>query len=222
MVHELDLIPESYRERLMIRRWCHLFLISLVLLIVLIIIAKVTVSMQTSRFKTQISTLQKDKVFNIQQQQNYNELVRLETRLQKKLEILDGLRGGPAVQQILLAIDRVMNGNVWFTRWSFYRAGELTEVKPQAVQTGYFIIIPQDTAGNSTQQAWKLNTHMKIVGQARNHTRLSAFVADLLKQPEINDVKVIKSTLRSYTEHQVVDFNIVVTINNQFRKNDDL
>jgi hypothetical protein len=217
---ELDLIPASYRERLKIKLWCQLFLAVLVLLVALLVIAKFSIAGQTKVYKAQISRLQKDKSFNLQQQQTYNDLLALEISLQKNLEILDGLRGGPVVRQILLVIDRILDGSVWFTQWSFIRAGELMEVKPQTVQKGYFIIIPQETSGNSKQQAWKLNTHMEIKGQARDFSSLSYFVGKLLKQPEIDDVKVINTSLRNYVEYQVVDFNLVVIINNQFRAND--
>ncbi len=222
MVKELDLIPASYRERLKIKCWCQQFLAVFVLVIITIIIAKFFIASQTTTFKNRIDSLQQDKSLNLQQQHIYNASLTLEKNLQKNLEILNGLRGGPPARQILLVIDRVMDGNVWFTQWLFTRAGELIAVKPQTVQTGYFIIIPENIAGNNKKQAWKLNTHMDIKGQARDHTSLSNFVGALIKQPEIDDVKVIKTSLRNYVDYKVVDFSLTVIINNQFNKIDDI
>jgi hypothetical protein len=121
-----------------------------------------------------------------------------------------------------MAMDRIMQNDVWFTQWSYNRAGEITPVQPATVQTGYFIIIPQEangspSTGSPNQQAWKLNTHMEINGQALDYSSLSGFVRKLINQPEIDDVKVINTSLRNYTSSQVVDFNLVVIINNQFK-----
>ena len=217
MSHELDLIPASYRERLKIQRWCQLFLIVFLVVCLTIIVGRFSLTNNVEKIKLAINLLQKDKSFNLQQQQKYNELLTTEKVLQKNLEILAGLRGGPSARQIFTVIDRVMNGSVWFDEWSFQRAGEMTEIKPQSVETGYFIIIQQDSRNADKQQAWKLNTHMDIKGQAWDHSSFSNFVRELINQPEINDVKVVSTNLRSYTTYQVVNFQIIVIVNNQFK-----
>jgi len=216
-MHELDLIPASYKERLKIKRWCHLFGIVFASVLVIVAGLRFAITNKATALNAEIEVRQKDKQFSLEQQQKYNTLVAEEVKLRKELEILNGLRGGPSAKQILLAVDRVMPDDVWFTQWSFSRAGEITPVQPATVQTGYFIIIPQDANGSPNQQAWKLNTHMKISGQARNHSSLSGFIRNLIDQPEIADVKVVNTSLRSYTGSQVVDFNLAVIINNQFK-----
>jgi hypothetical protein len=216
MSHEMDLIPASYRERQKIQHWCHLFLIVFVVICLAIVMCRFSLANKAEKTRLIVSNLQKDKSFNLQQQQTYNELLATERVLQKNLEILSGLRGGPSVRHIFTVIDRVMNGSVWFDEWSFQRAGEMTEVKQKTVQRGYFIIIEQD-GNNNKKQAWKLNTHMDIKGQAKDHSSLSHFVTALINQPEIEDVKVISTNLRNYTTYQVINFQIIVTVNNQFK-----
>ena len=220
MNEELNLIPASYQERLKIQQGCHVFLFAFLLICLLIVFGHFNIANKIENIKLTINKLQKDKSFNLQQQQTYNNLLTTEQVLQKNLEILSGLRGGPPVIQIFKVIDRVMNGAVWFDQWSFQRAGEMTEVKPETVQTGYFIIIPQEVNNTNTQQAWKLNTHMDISGKAMDHTRFSLFVRALIDQPEIEDVKVISTNLRSFTNYQLVDFKIIVIVNNQFKMSD--
>jgi Fimbrial assembly protein (PilN) len=216
-MHELDLIPASYKERLKIKRWCRQFGLAFASVLVILFSLKFAIVNKTAVLTSKIEVLQKDKQTSIEHQQNYNELVTKEVKLRKELEILNGLRGGPSAKQILLAVDRVMQDDVWFTQWSYNRAGEITQVQPATVQTGYFIIIPQEANGSPNQQAWKLNTHMEINGQALNHSSLSGFIRNLIKQPEIEDVKVINTSLHSYISSQVVEFNLVVIINNQFK-----
>ena len=217
MNEELNLIPASYRERLKIQQGCHAFLFAFVLICLAIIFGHFNITHKFENIKLTINKLQKDKSFNLQQQQTYNNLLATEQVLQKNLEILSGLHGGPPVIQIFKVIDRVMNGSVWFDQWSFQRAGEMTEVKPETVQTGYFIIIPQDVNNTNKQQAWKLNTHMDMSGNAWDHSSFSRFVSALIDQPEIEDVKVISTNLRSYTNYQLVNFKIIVIVNNQFK-----
>lgn len=217
MTHEIDLIPASYRERLKIQRGCHIFFVALILIIVLTVFLRFLISNKNKTLQSTISTLQRDKSFNLQKQHHYNELLATERRLRKNLEILDGLRGGPPVRQILKAIDRVLNGKVWFLQWTFKRAGEITEAQPQTLDTGYFIIIPKENSQNGRQQAWKLDTHMTIKGQALDHSSFSNFVQKLLNQPEIDDVKVLNTQQRSYLDSHIIDFNIIVIVNNQQR-----
>jgi hypothetical protein len=215
-MHELDLIPASYKERLKIKRWCQQFGLGFVSVLVIVFGLSFAITNRTMALNTRIEILQREKETTIEQQQKYNELVAKEVRLRKQLEILNGLRGGPSAKQILMAVDRVMRNDVWFTQWSFIRAGQITQVQPATVQTGYFIIIPQE-ATTPTQQAWRLDTHMEISGQALDHSSLSDFISNLIKQPEITDVKVINTSLRSYTSSQIVEFKLVVIINNQFK-----
>lgn len=216
-MHELDLIPASYKERLKIKRWCRQFSLAFVSVLVIVFCLKFVIFNKTTALTARVAALQKDKQTSIEQQQKYNELVAKEVKLRKELEVLEGLRGGPSAKQILLAVDRVMQNDVWITQWSYNRAGEITQVQPATVQTGYFIIIPQETSASPNQQAWKLNTHMEISGQALDHSSLSGFITNLVKQPEIEDVKVINTSLRSYISSQVVEFKLVVIINNQFK-----
>jgi hypothetical protein len=216
-MHEVDLIPASYKERLKIKRWCQNFGFVLASVVVLVLGLRFVITNNTLALNSKIEIRQKDKQFSIEQQQKYNALVAQEVKLNKDLEILNGLRGGPSAKQIVLAVDRVMQEDVWFTQWTFSRDGEIATIQPATVQTGYFIIIPQVANGVPTQQTWKLSTHMEISGQALNHSGLSGFIKNLINQPEIDDVKVINTSLRSYTNSQVVDFNLVVIINNQYK-----
>ena len=216
MNHELDLIPETYRERLKIQRWLNYFAVLFTVIVIIAIGLKVKIDQQLNSLKSDILILQKDKQVNIQQQQVFTDLQKQEKSLSAKFKILDGLRGGPPVRQIFLAIDRIINGDIWFTHWRFTRTNKVTEVKPETIQTGYFIIIPEELSETSKPQAWEMKTHMEISGQAFNHSLLANFVSNLIRQPEVTDVKLINTSLRTYHEMQVVEFKMIVIVNNQY------
>ncbi len=219
MSHNIDLIPASYKERFKIQRWCHFFIIALILVILLTVTFRLHINSKSKSIQNTITTLQRDKSFNLQQQQTYNDLLTVESRLNKQLEILQGLQGGAPVRKTLMVIDRVLNKNIWFLHWNFKRAGEIVNLPPETVQTGYFIIIPPENNKTGKQQTWKLDTHMEIKGQARDHSSFSIFVQDLLNQSEIDDVKIVNTQMTPYIDTQVIDFNIVIVINNQHSEN---
>lgn len=212
---EIDMIPASYRERLKIQQCCQLFIVALVVVIVLTIFFRLSLNRNNTIIRNTITTLERNKSFNLQQQVIYNELLNVERKVKKNLEILNGLRGGVPVRQTLEVIDRVLNENIWFLHWSFKRAGEIVNVQQESIQAGYFIIIPQENSHIGKQQTWRLDMHMEIKGQAMDHSSLSLFVQNLLKQSEINDVKIVNTQKAHYINTQVVEFNIVIVINNQ-------
>lgn len=214
-MHELDLIPASYRERQKIQRQCTVFLGVLVVMVVLMAGAKTLLIARSDQLQEQIQTLENGKKLKQEQQQQFSELLAQERLLSKRLEILNSLRGGPSALQLWLAIDRVLDGDVWFNEWSLQRSTEADVVKPQSSASGLIIVIPATESPAGQEQSWQLNTRMEISGQALDHSKLAAFVGRLLKQPEIEDVQVLSTGLRTFLNSQVVDFKMVVIINNQ-------
>ena len=215
-MHEFDLIPAYYRERIRIERWCLIFIVVYIGVLLVITGLNYAIGLGNKNLNSEIKALQKGKILNFQQHKKYDELLTEEKLLTDRLKILEGLRSGLPAKQVLLAIDRVMNNDIWFEKWSFKRTGVVSEVKPETVQTGYFIIIPKDSNNSNNQQAWQLKTHMEIRGQAINHSSLAAFVGRLLEQPEIQDVKILNTKARAYQEFQLVDFNLIVIIDNLY------
>ena len=218
MSHEIDLIPTRYRERLKIKQYCNLFLITFVLLVLLTVILSTHLNNKNTSIQSRMTTLKHEQTINQQLQQTYNALLSDERQLKKSLEILQGLQGGTPVHKTMRVIDRVLNKNIWFLQWSFKRTREFVKQLPKTLQKGYFITIPKENSAVGKQQIWKLESTMEIKGQARDHSSFSLFVRDLLNQEEIDDVKIIDTQMSPYDETQVLDFNIVIVINNQLTK----
>ena len=57
----------------------------------------------------------------------------------------------------------------------------------------------------------KLQHVLVIRGQARDHSALSRFVRRLFEQPEIQDIRILNTSLADNREF--VDFNLAVTVN---------
>ncbi len=131
--------------------------------------------------------------------------------------MLQGLRSGAPARAVFRAVDQALAGaDVWFLNWQFRRAGVLVpEEQAGGVETGYFIVVPED--GREVSQSWQVETHLKIKGQARDHAALSRFVDDLFTQRAVVDVSVQKTALRSYGDVDVVDFDMAVVLNSEAR-----
>ncbi len=143
---------------------------------------------------------------------------RLESLQAEKVEllrrqaILSGLRGGVEARRMFLVVDQALDGNVWFLSWTFRRAGELVDHEPETVDTGYFIVVPS-RAKDEPEKAWRLEAHMEIHARALDHATLAEFVRRLVEQPEVRDVRVLRTRVHEYTARQVVDFELAVIVN---------
>ena len=103
--------------------------------------------------------------------------------------------------------------------WRFDRAGSRTNELPKGVNTGYFIIIPENERINKkAQEAWEIQTHMKVGGEAKDHDALSSFVRRLLQQPQIDDIRILNTQQRTQSNTTVVDFKLVITVNSGYRQ----
>lgn len=213
-MHELDLIPADYRERERIQQKCTIFIGILIVLVVALAGLRFVLQQKVGTLQLQIQALEDGKKIKLEQQQKFNALLAQERMLNKRLEIFNGLRGGPSAKQLLLAIDRVMDGDVWFNEWKLLRTSEINAVKTIPSTSGLVIVIPESENSAGQAQAWQLNTRMEITGQALDHSKLAAFISRLMQQPEVQDVKVLNTNLKTYLSSQVIDFNMVVIINN--------
>lgn len=211
---EMDLVPQDYRESLRIRRWVRNALAGYGVLLACVVGAKFGLAHTVEKEKLRVGQLQASKQVTLNQLALIEELRGREADARRRLDILAGLRGGPAAEQMFVTIDRALDQSVWFQSWNFRRAGQVVEMDPQTVQTGYFIIVPK---GQKQQEdmAWRLETHMEIKGQAFTHSALASFVKRLLDQPEIEDVRVLNTGLRRYTEAQVVNFDLAVVVDSR-------
>lgn len=217
-MNELDLIPSSYRLRLQQIQTLKVFLVLLVSISVICGISYAYLLKVKNGLVADIHLLESKKKIINRQHENLLGLQQSQSNYESQLSLLKTLRSGDEVKNILLAIDKsLVEGEVWFKNWKFQRAGTVITEKPTGKNTGYIIVIPSEQE-NGKKQMWKINSHMTIQGQARDHSALSRFVRRLFDRPEINDVRVLKTSLRRYTKVSIVDFNLAIVVNSHVRK----
>lgn len=215
----MDLIPEDYKRYLqqlyILQRWGFAMLV----FILLTALISFTLSYRSDEYQKEIVLLEKQKAISSQQRSLLQSLEKDRNKLLGKHDVLEKLRGGALAESMFVAIDRALEANdVWFKSWRFDRAGSRTSEPSKGVNTGYFIVIPENERSNKrANEAWKIQTHMEVDGEANDHEALSSFVRRLLQQPQIGDVRILNTQQRTYAGKTVVSFKLVITVNSGYR-----
>jgi hypothetical protein len=211
MMTEIDLVPGDYRRLSWLRGQARTTALVIMSALVISVLAWAGLHFYIARLDTRIATLQSRQAITNQQREALTQLDVHKSALQRKLELLTGLRGGAEATQMFVTIDRAIKGDeVWFLDWEFRRAGSAVEHKPETMSNGYFILMPADN-GQASTEAWKIETHMTLRGQARDHSALSGFVRRLYRQRAIQDVRILDTSRQA--QDKVVDFRLAVTVN---------
>jgi hypothetical protein len=208
---DIDLIPADYRNRIWLQSRAKRLAAGIASMLVITAMAFTAMQITRTKLDSRISELQKQQEITTQQRDAMTQINADKQALEHKLSLLNSLRGGTAAQEMFTTIDRAMfDGEVWFENWEFRRAGSTVKEKNEVSSNGYFIILP---AANDTSDTpgWKIETHMTIKGQAKDHSALSRFVRRLYNQPEIHNIKILNTTTPA--NRKVVNFNLAVTVN---------
>lgn len=208
---EIDLIPAAYRRQLAIGKWLRLSAMLTVLVSIAVVGATVFLGLRSDAIEGEIDRLQAEKAISTQQRAELEQLAARKAELTQRLELLAGLRGGSAAMQMFMTVDHAVNpGRVWFTDWRFRRAGTKTDVDPATVDAGYFIIVK--SGPHEHEETWLIETAMKINGEALDHAALSEFVSELVDQPEIQSVRVVRTETVSVHQRALVRFSLDVLV----------
>ena len=207
---EIDLVPGDYRHLTWLRGRARAAVTVILAAVFLSVAIYAGLRVWSVSMDRQIATLQKKQAITNQQREALTKMDIHKSALQRKLELLTGLRGGAEAVQMFVTIDRAMQDDeVWFLDWDFQRAGTTVKNTPETTSNGYFILIPAEN-GKASSEAWKIETHMTFRGQARDHSALSGFVRRLYRQPAIQDVRILDTTRKA--NGNVVDFRLAVTV----------
>jgi len=211
-MREIDLVPESYRRQRSQLRWIKLLAGLTAGLLATTATARVWLGYVVSGVESEIEILQAQQTITTLERDELAALNEERNSLQEQLHLLRGLRSGTAATNLFRIIDAALvEDELWFRRWDFRRAG-VTDAAGQAVETGYFLVVPDNA---QQAEAWQVETHMTITGQAQDHATLSEFVTRLLDRTEIEDVRIRRTELHRYDARSLVDFDLAVVINSR-------
>lgn len=213
---EIDLIPVDYRNWLAQQSVVRRYVVVIGSLAILIVLASVFLGQATENLQSTARTLKSDNAITQQQQIQLQQLREQQAEYERQWSLLRGLRAGAAIPDIFSLIDNsLVAGDLWFVDWSFRRSGVIVNGEQRSVETGYFIVVSEDS-GELADHDLAVETHMRIHGQAKDHQALSTFVRALFEQEGIKDVNVRKTAQTDYANGRVVDFDMTVVLNSAF------
>lgn len=211
-MHDVDLIPASYRRERSFAIWIKWIGALLIALVMTTAGARVWLDSAIEATDAKVASLQVQQTITSGERDQLAALTEDQKEYQDQLYLLKGLRSGAATTDLFSIIDQALVGEeLWFRRWEFHRAG-VTNADGQSIETGYFVVLSSDGTQN---ESWRVETHMTIDGQAKDHAALSEFVQRLLSHPEIENVHVRRTELQRFATRSLVDFDIAVIINRQ-------
>lgn len=208
---DFNLIPPSYEQRLARLHMLRLSAVGVAALLMVGLAAYAGLGYWIEAVQGEVAELQKRQEVTARQRRTIADLNSQKKELNQQWQLLESLRSGMPAKQMMETVQGALRENeVWFIDWRLRRAGIVTEKEPVANQPGYFIIVKRK--GNS--EDWQSMTHMTIRGQAKDHSTLSEFAQRLLTQPDIEDVRVQKTT-QSFgrdREPRAVDFDLAIVL----------
>lgn len=214
---DLDLIPNDYRNWLGQRSIVRNYVAAFAALAALIVVATLLLGQATRSAQAKALQLKADNAITQQQQIQLQQLKDQQSEYERRWSLLRGLRAGAAIDDIFTLIDRsLVAGDLWFLDWSFRRAGIIVDGEQRGVETGYFIIVAEETDPFANLDL-EVETHMTIRGQAKDHQALSKFVRALFEQPDIKDVNVQKTSQTDYANGHAVDFDVTIVLNSAYK-----
>ena len=211
----IDLIPTDYREALRRRRHALTAVVVTAVLCVTVLCGALALRSATAELRDQADGIRTALAVDARQREQLEASDQRLKALDDEWNLLQGLRSGAVAEDLFVIIDAALPGDdVWFTRWSFARAGVIAPPNVKTVNSGYFIVVPAGQRPEA-QPSWQVRTHMDINGEARNHAALSRFVRGLFAQPQIQDVKVNRTQVRDYVGTPVVDFSLAIVLHSE-------
>jgi Tfp pilus assembly protein PilN len=211
---KMDLIPQSYRDALRLRHTLKAFLVALTILLAAIGLGRIAFFSVIKAQQPALDGLRQRQVLAASQRARIGELHAAKAKAENRAKMLAHLRGGDAVAVLSTAIERALNDRVWLQEMKFLRAGEYVELKPEAVATGYFLVIPKDDdKTQGTDRAWRMQQSLELVGHALDHSAIAEFITRLGTYEQFKDVRLINSHVHIEPGGEVVDFSALALIN---------
>ncbi len=214
---DIDLIPQAYRTRRWQSRWIKRTALMLGALVGILMLGSSALGVATANARSRVEALQLRQTVTAEQRADLERLGAEKSELERQYHLLSGLRSGAAAEDMFVTIDRALTSDdVWFLEWQFQRAGVMVGEEVRTVNTGYFIVVP-DGADQLAADDIRVQTHMTIRGQARDHSVLSSFVRRLFAQSEIDDIRIQRTALNRSNQTSTVEFDLAVVLNTDVR-----
>ncbi|MEO1574243.1 MAG: PilN domain-containing protein [Pseudomonadota bacterium] len=212
MTPDIDLIPAEYRET----RWRQRFVQVVGGVTAVICLALLGVSASLAGKIGALDRANKAALGRIaiteQQQAQLDVMNERIAGLESKLAMLNGLRSGAPAEDLSALIDTALPaGEVWLDDLRLVRAGVTVSQGATSERAGYFIVIADAPADAPAT----VRTTLDLEGHAVDHAALSRFVRQLYTHPEVQDVRLDRTTRKRQEDSGAVGFELSITLSHR-------
>ncbi len=208
---DLDLIPARYHRRRSFQARVTQVGSGTLAILILLLLTRLFLDRQIVEGGRQLEGLQAERA-RAEHERIERARIGLERQdLAQKLAVLEGLRGGMAAKDMFAVVDSALDESIWFRSFRFRREGEIVDQEPEAVATGYFVVIPAEVEG-APSRSWRLRTHMEILAEASDHSSLAGFVRRLSERPEVERARILKTQTSLSGDGGRVQFEVAVIV----------
>jgi len=203
---EFNLIPEEYFAGLRKRRLMLLGMGAAIAVVILLGGSIGAANWVLAERESELQLLREQKALSVQQQAQLTDLQMQKTRLESDLRLLSSLQSGAPVTKIIEAVETAAGqSGVHFESWSFMRSGIRAGEDKEAKPPSYYALA---MAEQGFPASWESLAHMALEGRAKDHATLSAFVQKLFEQPDIEDVRI----QRSSQSESGIEFHLAIVV----------
>ena len=211
---EIDLVPVRYHRSRSLQRGVNRVLVACALVVFSMVGVRALLVHRIALYDQEIEKIQQETARAEHEQRRVQALTSEHEVLSQRLAVLGSLRGRIAAKQMFRVVDDALDQAIWFRRFSFRRAGEIVDDERKAVETGYFIVLPQE-APDQPRRTWRFHTHMEITAEAEDHSALAGFVRRLSQQPEIESARILNTQVRKGVDAAGVEFDLAVVVRSE-------
>jgi hypothetical protein len=203
---EFNLIPDEYYAGIRRRRLTLLCASAAIVLVVLAGGSLAVANHVLAQREAELQVLRQQQALSVQQQQRLTLLQQQKQKYESDLRMLSSLQSGVSIIKVVEAVQVAAEASgVQFESWSYLRAGIRAGDDAQARPPSFYAMAAAEQGFPAT---WESLAHMAIEGRARDHAALSAFVQRLFEHPDVEDVRIARS---SRTERGV-EFHLAVMV----------
>jgi Tfp pilus assembly protein PilN len=202
-VADIDMIPRSYRDTVRIRRTLTMYGAALALLVAVgggaSLLLRWRLAVETPRLESLRSSAAqagalRTRLAGAQQRKD---------ALTGDAEALAALRGAGETAQLAQALEDTLNDKVWIGQLRFSRTQEqLRDPVPASLPPGAV----QARSAQGLAQAWQLDSHVELSGQALDQRAMTDFLAALAAHPSLTGVRFLNSSEATAGEGGTVAF----------------
>jgi cell division protein FtsB len=207
---DIDLIPRDFRTGISLQRQLRRFIVACIVVLAGVAVARLSLGYLIWREKAMVVRIEQQQLVLEHNQAKTEQLRQQRQVTEQQLAALDKLRGRDRVALFLGALDQAYNEHIWLDSVHFLRrsgTGALANA-PGAANAG-LIVVPEAAGSQATLSVMH---GADLYGHAINHSELAQFMQLLGAQPVVADLRLLSTATRSYTDTQVIDFNLSLQV----------